>query len=161
MNRVIFAAFALMVLASPTHAAMKADEVRVDKSDRLLLLYKQRTLIKAYRISLGPHPVGNKMQVADGRTPEGRFRIEAMDPSSKFYMSISASALGASAPAAAAAHAPTNGAVVIHGQRPALKPLSPIMKRLDWTDGSIALSNGDMDELWGAIGPGTLLSVEP
>ena len=151
MNRILFAVFASILLwVGPAHATGRADEVRVDKSERLLLLYRQGTLIKAYRISLGPAPVGDRIRDEDGRTPEGRFRIDAKDLSDKYYKAIRATAL-----------ASEDSTVVIHGQRPALMPVSAIVKRLDWTNGSIALSNRDMDEFWEAIRPGTALSIEP
>ncbi|HSM11802.1 MAG TPA: L,D-transpeptidase family protein [Lysobacter sp.] len=151
MNRILVVTFALMLLlASPAHASSRADEVRVDKSERMLLLYRQGDLIKSYRISLGPVPVGDKIRDEDGRTPEGRFRIDAKDLSDKYYKAIRATAL-----------ASPDSIVVIHGQRPALTPVSAIVKMLDWTDGSIALSNRDMDEFWEAIGPGTELWIEP
>jgi murein L,D-transpeptidase YafK len=152
VNRILLALFAsVLLLAGPTQATSRAaDEIRVDKSDRLLLLYRQGSLIKSYRISLGPVPVGDRIRDDDGRTPEGRFRVEAKDLSDKYYKAIRATAL-----------ASRGSTVVIHGQRPALVPVSAIVKRLDWTDGSIALSNRDMDEFWDAIGPGTELSIEP
>lgn len=151
MNRILLALFAsMLLLAGPAHATSRADEVRVDKSERLLLLYRQGALIKAYRISLGPAPVGDRIRDEDGRTPEGRFRIEAKDLSDKYYKAVRATALTS-----------RDSTVVIHGQRPMLMPVSAIVKRLDWTDGSIALSNRDMDEFWEAIGPGTELSIEP
>lgn len=140
----------MLLLAGPANATGRADEVRVDKSDRLLLLYRHGTLIKAYRISLGPVPVGDRIRDEDGRTPEGRFRIEAKESSDKYYRKILATA-----------QASRDLTVVIHGQRPALMPVSAIVKRLDWTDGSIALSNRDMDEFWEAITPGTELSIAP
>lgn len=140
----------MLLLASPAHATGRADEVRVDKSERLLALYRQGALIKSYRISLGPVPVGDRIRDEDGRTPEGRFRIETRDLSDKYYKAVRATALASG-----------ELTVVIHGQRPALMPVSAIVKRLDWTDGSIALSNRDMDEIWEALGPGTELSIEP
>ena len=151
MNCILLAMFALvLLLANPAQATSRADEVRVDKSERLLLLYRHGTLIKSYRISLGSVPVGDRIRDEDGRTPEGRFRIEAKDLSDTYYKAIRATAL-----------ASRDSTVLIHGQRPALMPVSAIVKRLDWTDGSIALSNRDMDEFWEAIGPGTELSIEP
>lgn len=151
MNRILLALLAsILLLAGPAHATTKGDEVRVVKSDRLLLLYRQGVLTRVYRISLGPVPVGDSIRNEDGRTPEGRFRIDAKDLSDKYYKAIRATAL-----------ASDDSTVVIHGQRPALMPVSAIVKRLDWTDGSIALSNRDMDEFWEAIRPGTALSIEP
>ena len=167
MKRSIAAAAAVILLfAGQTHAATKADQVRIDKSERLLLLYNDGVLVKSFRISLGPVPVGDKVMADDGRTPEGRFLIEAMEPT-RFYKAVRASHPGKRLPAdaagvdARAGAVPASPVVVIHGQRPALELLSPIMKRLDWTDGSIAMSNHDLDEFLKAIGPGTPLAVEP
>lgn len=49
--------------------------IRVDKSDRKLMLYSGKVLIKTYDIALGPSPAGGKTRESDGKTPEGTYRI--------------------------------------------------------------------------------------
>jgi hypothetical protein len=66
----------------------KADLVVVRKSARLIELYRGAELLKAYSVSLGRHPVGNKQQQGDGRTPEGEYRLDYRNPNSSFHKAL-------------------------------------------------------------------------
>ena len=51
---------------------------------------------------------------------------------------------------------------MIHGQKNGRSEwLAGIFQRLNWTDGCIALSNADMDQLWALVEPGTPIEIEP
>jgi murein L,D-transpeptidase YafK len=149
--------------AQATHAGGQADRVVIEKGDRLLLLYRHRQLIGSYRIALGGHPFGPKQTVGDERTPEGTYLLDQKDPTSAFYKSIRVSFPNAYDMAAArlAHRAAPSGVVLIHGQKPVFDSLAPISRSLDWTDGSIALSNSDMDRVWAAVAAGTPVEIRP
>jgi len=57
--------------AEPLPESAQADHVTVDKARRVLSLYSGDTLLKTYRVALGPDSIGHKEQQGDGRTPEG------------------------------------------------------------------------------------------
>lgn len=163
MNITVLATAALALFFATTAAAgEKADRVLVEKSDRLLLLYKNNSLIGAYRIALGGHPLGHKQQAGDERTPEGSYVLDHKDPASRYYKSIRVSYPNAyDMTLAQQRGVPPGGEVVVHGQKRAFKYLAPITRKLDWTDGSIALSNSDMDKVWAAVDPGTPVEIKP
>lgn len=163
MRVTILATAALVFLfATPAGASEKADRVLVEKSDRLLLLYKNNSLIGSYHIALGGHPNGHKQRDGDERTPEGNYLLDHKEPSSRYYKSIRISYPNAYDMTLAKDRGVSpGGEVMIHGQRKAFKWLSPIAQRFDWTDGSIALSNRDMDKVWAAVDPGTPVEIKP
>ncbi len=51
------------------------------KRERRLELFAGDVFLKAYRVQLGPQPVGPKVKVKDGRTPEGDYFLCARRPS--------------------------------------------------------------------------------
>lgn len=50
---------------------------------------------------------------------------------------------------------------MIHGQPNGLGWLSPLLQLWNWTDGCIAVSNAEMEEIWRAAGDGTPILIEP
>ena len=58
------------------------------KKKRVLALYRNSKVIKAYRIRLGFSPQGQKEKEGDGKTPEGKYYITHKNPNSKFYLSL-------------------------------------------------------------------------
>lgn len=141
----------------------KADLVVVEKHERTLVLFRNGRYIRAFPIALGNHSIGRKQRADDGRTPEGKYVLDRKDPTSDHYKSIGISYPSAYDIAIAKKQhrdIPT-GAVVIHGQKPAFKYFSSVTRSLDWTDGSIALSNGDMDAVWAAVDAGTPIEIKP
>ena len=53
------------------------------------------------------------------------------------------------------------GDIMVHGQANGWEWAAPIVQLLSWTDGCIALSNKDMDEVWAAVDPGTPIEIRP
>ena len=69
-------------------ALRAADAVLVVKSERRLYLLHDGQPYRSYRVALGLNPVGHKEREGDFRTPEGRYRLDARNPSSDFFLSI-------------------------------------------------------------------------
>jgi murein L,D-transpeptidase YafK len=140
--------------------AEKADFVLVDKSDRTLALFRNGRLLREYTgIALGDTPDGHKRFEGDERTPEGRYTIDTRNPASAYHLSLRVSYPGDADRAFAEAQGRSpGGEIFIHGQ-----PNKSPVERLpgDWTDGCIAVSNAEMDELWGAIADGTPIEIRP
>ena len=59
---------------------LRANQIVVHKSRREMLLLRGESILRSYRIPLGRDPVGHKLQVGDGRTPEGRYTIDRRNP---------------------------------------------------------------------------------
>src|SRR5688572_17485777 len=69
---------ALLAFSASVSAAKPPtiDLVKVDKSDRVLSLMSQGSVVATFPIVLGGNPVGHKQQEGDQRTPEGRYVLD-------------------------------------------------------------------------------------
>lgn len=137
---------------------LKGDFVLVDKSDRLLVVYRSGKAIRAYRgLQFGDVPFGRKRFQGDERTPEGRYTIDTRNPQSSFHLSLRISYPNDSDRAFAAAYGRSPGGdIFIHGQPNAL---ANGRMRGDWTDGCIALTNEEIEELWAIVPDGTPIEI--
>lgn len=141
----------------------KADLVVVHKGRRTLELLRDGRPLKTYRIALGPEPDGPKRTEGDGRTPEGVYTLDWRNPKSNFYRSIHVSY---PRPGADDVHAvrwgvPAGGLIMIHGL-----PNGVPAKRMghpwnDWTNGCIAVTNEEIDEIWSLVEDGTTIIIYP
>ncbi|MBB4613187.1 L,D-transpeptidase family protein [Novosphingobium taihuense] len=140
-------------------SAEDVSSVRVEKAARRLLLLDEngRPLRIINGIQLGGDPVGAKHFEGDERTPEGRYVIDYANPSSSYHLSLHisypaprdrafAESLGAS----------PGGQIFIHGQPNSLESGRMVG---DWTDGCIALSNQEIEELWELVPDGTPIEI--
>lgn len=53
------------------------------------------------------------------------------------------------------------GAIMLHGQKNGLGWLAGVSQRFDWTNGCIALSNEDMQQVWDLIVVPTPIEINP
>ncbi|MGB3379698.1 MAG: L,D-transpeptidase family protein [Allopontixanthobacter sediminis] len=138
----------------------RATYILVDKSERTLTLYDGDAVIKIYTdLQFGDEPTGHKQFEGDERTPEGRYWIDARNPNSAYHLSLRVSYPNADDRAYAEAMGRSPGGdIFLHGQ-----PNGLAEGRVpgDWTDGCIALSNAEIEELWSAVGDGTPIEIRP
>ena len=136
-------------------AAQRADEIRVDKSERRMELLRDDKVIRTYRILLGDAPIGHKRQQGDERTPEGRYSITFRNDKSRFHLSLRISYPNEADRAQAQARGvDPGGDIMIHGKTP------PGYSR-DWTDGCIALTDQQIEEVWRLVPVGTPIIISP
>jgi len=140
----------------------KAQKVLIVKSERKLYLLRAGRPYREYHIALGKNPVGPKEREHDQKTPEGNYTLDFKKADSSYYRAIHISYPSA----ADRAHAKKlgvnpGGSIMIHGQPNGWGWFSIIRQRFDWTAGCIAVSNGDMDEIWEAVEPGTPIEIRP
>ena len=140
----------------------KAQKVLIVKKERKLYLLRNGKPYREYHIALGKQPVGPKVKEHDQRTPEGRYTLDFKKSDSSYYRAIHVNYPSAADRARAKKLGVSpGGAIMIHGQPNWWGWLSPIRQRFDWTAGCIAVSNGDMDEIWEAVKPGTPIEIRP
>lgn len=155
----LFALFGLKAAANPNEVA---DKIVVNKSKRELLLFKGRTVIRSYHVALGRNPVGPKEREGDGKTPEGAYVI-----SGKYAQSAYHKALLVSYPntndrerARRLGVAP-GGAIMIHGLPNGLGWIGAAHRLRDWTEGCIAVTNAEIEEIWRLVPNGTPIQIDP
>jgi murein L,D-transpeptidase YafK len=158
---VILLAFSMQprpATARALRASATADRVLVLKAERKLLLLNSGKVLKTYRVSLGGHPVGRKTMEGDRKTPEGRYVLDWHNAQSDFYKSIHISYPNeADIARAAKLGVPPGEDLFIHGQPNDYH--GPRKQLGDWTDGCIAVSNTEMDEIWRAVPDGTPIEI--
>lgn len=137
-------------------------EVVVRKEERRLYLLSHGEVVRSYRISLGKSPVGHKLYEGDSRTPEGRYTLNSRNPNSDFYKSIHVSyPSDKDRELASAWGLKPGGNIMIHGLPNDVGDLAFAYVGLDWTDGCIAVSNEEMDEIWQLVDMGTPIRILP
>lgn len=155
-------ALAAGAVAEPLPRAVKADRLVVRKQDRTLAVIWHGTALKTYRVALGGEPVGAKQARGDGRTPEGIYTVVKQRKNSVFHAALVLSYPNAQDKARAhAAGVPPGGGIEIHGLRDGFDWLGSAHTLFDWTDGCVAVTNTEIDELVRAAPPGTRVEILP
>ncbi len=148
-------------IAQPYDVTKNVDFILVDKSDRTLTLFREGTAVRTYRgVAFGDAPQGHKRFQGDERTPEGRYIIEYGNPQSAFHLSLRVSYPNAADRAYAQRFGRSPGGdIYIHGQPNGAPAGQKIAHH--WTDGCIALSNAEIEELWQTVPNGTPIAIRP
>ena len=150
------------VSAQTTDKALRADRVVVLKKERSLQLLRQGNVIKTYKVALGADPVGPKQRQGDHKTPEGVYLLDSRNPHSQFYKSIHISYPSMRERAAARQKGVSPGGdLFVHGLPKGYGWVGSAHRVKDWTDGCIAVTNQEMDEIWVAVRDGTPIEIRP
>jgi murein L,D-transpeptidase YafK len=156
------------VAMSPLAAAMarpkrfNADSIVLDKSERRLTLFQRGAQVLVYDVALGKNPVGAKTKRGDGRTPEGLYFLEGRNPESKYHLSLRVSYPNATDRARAADRGVSPGGdIMIHGLPKAFSSVGALHRQQDWTEGCIAVTNDEIEEIWRNVAPGARILIKP
>jgi murein L,D-transpeptidase YafK len=146
----------------PLPDGTQADHVVVRKSARQLDLYRGPDLLRSYPVSLGRTPTGRKQQEGDGRTPEGEYLLDYRKPDSAFHRALHISYPDVPDTASANARGvPAGGFVMIHGIRNGFGWIGRAHRFVDWTDGCVAVTNREIEEIWRIVPDGTRITLLP
>ncbi|MFT3690752.1 L,D-transpeptidase family protein [Paenirhodobacter sp.] len=154
--------FALRPPPMPRPEALTGPVTRivVEKAARRMTVYVGDKAARVWPIALGFTPTGAKDRQGDGRTPEGRFRIDRRNAASAYHLS-----LGIDYPRpedrqrARMAGVSPGGDIFFHGQ-PNGRPEGEVLA-YDWTAGCIALSDAQIAELFAATPIGAEVEIRP
>jgi murein L,D-transpeptidase YafK len=140
----------------------QATSIVVDKQKRRLTVFRYATALKTYEISLGGNPVGPKQREGDSRTPEGNYSIDSKNARSRFHLALHISYPDAADEARAAQNGVSAGSdIMIHGLPNGLGWLGRVHLLRDWTDGCVAVTNTEIEEIWAMVGTGTRVIIQP
>ncbi|MDX9714095.1 MAG: L,D-transpeptidase family protein [Dissulfurispiraceae bacterium] len=154
--------FVLIFFAVSDASVERADRVIVIKHKRVMLLIQNSSIIRTYKISLGKQPEGHKKFEGDQRTPEGSYTLDYRKLDSKFYKAIHISYPNENDARSAGTNGRSaGGQIMIHGLPKGYADVGKVHRMFDWTDGCIAVSNDEMDEIWGLVADGTPIDIQP
>ena len=146
----------------PLAVEAKADRIVVEKAARTLTLFRGATPLKVYRVALGSAPVGPKREEGDHRTPEGSYRIDRRKADSDFHLALHISYPNEDDAAQATARGVSAGSdIMIHGLQNGSGWIGALHRRKDWTDGCVAVTDQEIEEIWGAVPDGTAIEIRP
>lgn len=156
---------------------LKNAKIIIKKRRRILELYSGDKLFRTYKISLGTRPDRDKTKEGDGSTPVGEFYIYTKNERSKFYLS-----LGLSYPNKEDAERGLRDELITQEEHDAIltaiieKKMPPQKTRLggeiyihggtigeptDWTQGCVALTNKEIEELFDSVPLQTPVTIKP
>ena len=168
MRSGLFTALAISLISSFVTAqsapqtVLRADHVVVRKKDRTLELLSQGKMIKTYKVALGGDPVGPKTRQGDHKTPEGLYVLDSRNSHSQFYKSIHISYPSARDRSLARQRGfSPGGDVYIHGLPNGYGAIGSAHRLRDWTDGCVAVTNEEIDQIWKAVPDGTPIEIKP
>jgi murein L,D-transpeptidase YafK len=140
--------------------AQQADRIVILKSARQLTLLRNGKAIRTFRVRLGSNPIGAKEQEGDGKTPEGIYRIDSRNASSKYHRALHVSYPNAAdAARARRRHVSPGGEVMIHGVPNRWRWLGFVFPHIDWTAGCIAVTDDEIEEIWRLVPNGTVVEI--
>lgn len=150
------------VTVPPYGQGLKADLVIVEKAARRLSLVRRGFVFRTYRIALGKRPTEAKTREGDARTPEGVYLIDGRNPNSNFHLSLHISYPNSQDIARAAAlGAAPGGMIMIHGLPNGVSAARIDHPNWDWTNGCIAVTDAEIEEIWRFVDDGTPIIIRP
>lgn len=133
-------------------------QVVVNKGDRRMFLLNGKTVLRSYDVGLGNNPVGHKRFEGDGRTPEGIYFIDRMNPNSRYHLSLGISYPRPQDRAYAAQFGRrAGGDIFFHGRGPEGRAAT----KEDWTAGCIAVEDAEIEEIFSMLRPGVPVVIYP
>ena len=140
----------------------QADKVLVLKRDHELQLLSGGKVFKTYKIALGGDPMGPKTQQGDHKTPEGTYVLDRRNASSKFHRALHISYPNAKDREQARTHGVSPGGdIMLHGLPNGYGAIGAAHRLKDWTDGCIAVTNEEIEEIWTLVPDGTPIEIRP
>jgi len=125
-------------------------------------LYREGKVIKSYRVALGPNSVGPKIRQGDHRTPEGKYRIDGKNAHSHYHLALHISYPDSKDRERARKFGVSPGGdIMIHRLPDRYAYLGSLHTKYDWTDGCIAVTNAEIEEIWKLVAVGTEVEVNP
>src|ERR1700688_1613327 len=164
MRRLVIATFLLtsLLLALAEKQGNGVDRVVVHKGERKLVLLSRGKELRSYRIALGGEPNGPKLRQGDHRTPEGSYVLDSRNANSHFYKAFHISYPDSKDIAAARKLGVSPGGdIMLHGLPKEYAFVGKAHTLHDWTDGCIAVSNEEIDEIWKLVRVGTPIEIKP
>jgi murein L,D-transpeptidase YafK len=137
-------------------------KILIEKRERRLSLISKDKVLKSYKIALGGNPNGPKERIGDGKTPEGTYIIDSRNRDSRYHLSLHISypnekdkkrarELGVS----------PGGNIMIHGLKNGFSWVGDSHTAVDWTEGCIAVTDEEIEEIAQSVPNGAIVEIRP
>jgi len=141
--------------------AGRADSVVVEKGEHRMTLYAAGEALGVYQVAIGKTE-GKKERIGDFKTPEGLYHIDAKNPNSRFHLALHVSYPNADDLARARQiGVATGGDIMIHGLPNGQGKAGAAHRNYDWTNGCVAVTDQEIEEIFGAVPVGTPVRIKP
>jgi len=138
-----------------------ATRIVVEKSKHQLTLYDADKVLRIYQVSFGRGGLAAKQREGDRLTPEGQYTISGRNARSRYHLSLRISYPDPKDIKRAAEQGVSAGSdIMLHGLHNGLGWLGVAQRQLDWTQGCIALTNPEIEELWRVVPDGTVIEIK-
>jgi len=161
---IVFSLFATSSLSTELSRVTDGpvDRIVVEKSKRTMTLLKQEREVKTYKIALGRNPEGPKVRQGDNRTPEGNYYIDYKVRNSIYHRALHLSYPSpADVERAKSLGVAPGGNIMIHGLKQDKLWMGDVQYLFNWTNGCIALTNPEIEEVWDLVSTWTLVEIRP
>lgn len=138
------------------------DRIVVVKSAHTMTVMEHGHALKVYKVALGRQPIGTKEQLGDHKTPEGLYVVDAKKSKSRFDLALHISYPSvADRERAQARGLDPGGDIEIHGLERPFSWLGSLHRLIDWTDGCVAVTDSEIEEIWPLVPAGTVVEIRP
>jgi murein L,D-transpeptidase YafK len=138
------------------------DRIIIEKSKRTMTLLKHDKEVKTYKIALGRNPEGAKVQKGDQRTPEGLYFVDYKVRNSVYHRALHLNYPNQDDIERARSLGVTPGnSIMIHGMKQDKLWMGDVQYLFNWTNGCIALTNDEIEEVWDLVSTWTPVEIKP
>jgi lipoprotein-anchoring transpeptidase ErfK/SrfK len=141
-------------------AKNRASAVVVDKFAHKCYVYKNGKLMKEFVAEMGPNWIGDKQYRGDKATPEGKYHItEKKSGKQTIYYKAFLINYPNQDDKQRYNSSVKNGSIPNRGIGNLIEIHGGGGKGINWTDGCVALTNEDMDQIWNYVKVGTPVTI--
>lgn len=165
IRRALLLAVSLLQASAPYGTAApreNVDLIVIEKSAHTMTLMSKGNVLKTYHVALSTVPVGQKERAGDHKVPEGKYTIDEKKPQSRFHLALHVSYPNAADRARAKGlGVDPGGEIEIHGLEKKYAWLGSLQREHDWTDGCIAVTDAEIEEIYPLVAVGTAVEIRP
>ena len=156
-------AFLIIACAGATETSTpKTDHILVEKSARTMTLMHGDKILKRYKVALSREPIGAKEREGDHKVPEGDYVIDSKNAHSRFHLALHVSYPNAAhRERARRLKVKPGGNIEIYGLDSKYAWVGGLHRQVDWTDGCIAVTDSEIEEIWASVPVGTKVEIRP
>jgi murein L,D-transpeptidase YafK len=145
-----------------SESTSQVQRVVIDKSAHTMMLMRGDKVWKSYKVALSRQAVGAKEREGDHKVPEGEYVVDSKNPHCRFHLALHISyPNSADVERARKLGVKLGGNIEIHGVDSKYGWVGSLHRQIDWTDGCIAVTNSEIEEIYPLVAVGTPVEIRP